>query len=143
MGIADGSPLAGRSAGHNPLSSAFLFLVLVLICEVAMRNDQRSLFDSATVEETAPHVAGSKTSKAAASEISPYLGRLQACVFDYIASRGPLGATDQEVQEALSIDSSTQRPRRYELANKGLIRQAGIKRKTKSGRKAQVWIAVQ
>ena len=108
-----------------------------------MRNDQKSLFDSATVQESAPYAAGSETSKAAASEISPYLGRLQACVFDFIASRGPLGATDQEVQEALRIDSSTQRPRRCELAKKGLIRQAGIERETKSGRRAQVWIAVQ
>ena len=143
MGIADGSTSRGSLRRSQPAAVCFLvFSFSFDLCEVAMRNDQRSLFDSAT-KEIAPHVAGSQTSKAAASEMSPYLGRLQACVFDYIASRGPLGATDQEVQEALSIDSSTQRPRRCELAKKGLIRQAGIERETKSGRRAQVWIAVQ
>ena len=94
-------------------------------------------------DDSVPYASGSETSKAAASEMSPYLGRLQACIFDFIASCHAFGATDQEVQEALGIDSSTQRPRRCELANKGLIRKAKIKRKTRSGRQAQVWIASQ
>lgn len=81
----------------------------------------------------------SRTSVAAAEAIRPSTNRLRQRVFDYIESRGADGATDQECQKDLGMDESTQRPRRWELAQARLITQAGTRR-TKSGRAATVWV---
>lgn len=89
---------------------------------------------------SAPYVKGSSTSKAAAASILPVLNEQQAAVFKLIKSSGKVGMTDEECQDAGFIKPNAQRPRRIELAEKGLIVKAG-KRKTKSGRYAQVWIA--
>jgi hypothetical protein len=59
-------------------------------------------------------------------------------VFDYIVSCGYRGATDEDVQVALDINPSSERPRRQELAKAGRIKSAGT-RKTQSGRDALVW----
>jgi predicted ArsR family transcriptional regulator len=48
------------------------------------------------------------------------------------------GATDEEIAAALGLNPSTARPRRIELARRGLIVEAGT-RKTASGRMAVVW----
>lgn len=81
----------------------------------------------------------SRTSVAAAEAIRPSTNRLRQRVLDYIESRGAAGATDQECQKDLGMDESTQRPRRWELAQARLITQAGTRR-TKSGRAATVWV---
>lgn len=82
----------------------------------------------------------SRTSVAAAEAIRPSTNRLRQRVLDYIESRGAAGATDQECQTDLGMDESTQRPRRWELAQARLITQSGTRR-TKSGRAATVWVA--
>lgn len=51
------------------------------------------------------------------------------------------GATDEEMQDALSMSGSTQRPRRGELEKMGLIYNTNTTRKTKSGRNAFIWKA--
>jgi hypothetical protein len=81
----------------------------------------------------------SRPSVEAAEAIRPSTNRLRQRVFDYIESRGADGATDQECQKDLGMDESTQRPRRWELAQARLITQAGTRR-TKSGRAATVWV---
>jgi predicted ArsR family transcriptional regulator len=64
------------------------------------------------------------------------LGKLKAVVFDCLRDHGP--QTDEEMQELLGMGSSTQRPRRVELWEAGLIEQCGTK-PTKSGRTAALW----
>jgi hypothetical protein len=65
-------------------------------------------------------------------------------VYEFIRSRGPRGAIDQEIEElaaSLGKRESTGRARRVDLANAGRIVAAGRTRKTRSGRDAVVWIA--
>lgn len=81
------------------------------------------------------------TSLAAAERIAPAQGTLQRRVLDYIAGQGERGATDEEVQNALGMNPSTQRPRRVELADAGYIVDSGATRPTASGRQAVVWMA--
>jgi transcription initiation factor IIE alpha subunit len=50
----------------------------------------------------------------------------------------PDGLTDEEMQLRLEMNPSTQRPRRIELARRGLVVEAGTRR-TASGRMATVW----
>lgn len=89
----------------------------------------------------APCQSHSETSRAAAQQIGPHLNRLQDMVLTFLRQRGAYGATDEEIQEALALNPSTQRPRRIELVAKGLALDLGPKRKTRSGRMASVWIA--
>ena len=66
---------------------------------------------------------------------------LRRRVLAHLLACGARGATDQEIQDALSMDPSTERPRRVELVDDGLVRPAAAVRPTRSGRAAQVWIA--
>jgi hypothetical protein len=85
----------------------------------------------------------SATSKAAASAIEPKAGTLRGQVLACIRAAGLEGRTDEECQEVLGMNPSTQRPRRIELQGAGLIVPApGVTRKTTSGRKAKVFVAI-
>ena len=53
----------------------------------------------------------------------------------------PEGLTDEEMQRLLEMNPSTQRPRRIELARRGLVVECGTRR-TASGRMATVWKAI-
>ena len=53
--------------------------------------------------------------------------------------RSLYGLTDEEMQLALDMNPSTQRPRRLELREKVLVRDSGLVRPTLSGRYAVVW----
>lgn len=90
-----------------------------------------------------PGIVGSNypaTSLWAARDIAPATGTLRAKVLAYIAGCGDAGATDEEIQAALKMNPSTQRPRRIELARDGRIKALETKRKTTSVRWAQVWV---
>jgi len=112
---------------------------------------QLNLFDRPTEQQhpfqraampgrPAPH-SGGETSSAAAGEMKSQAGRLRQAVLAFVIGRGVDGATDQEIGAALGLDSNTARPRRWELAEAGLIVDSGIRRRTSSGRKAVVWVA--
>jgi hypothetical protein len=89
--------------------------------------------------QRAPSARGSMTSAQAADSLSPKtLTALQAKVLRFLETCGAFGATDEEMQLALGMNPSTQRPRRIELARRGLIVTCGT-RKTTSGRNADVW----
>jgi hypothetical protein len=60
-------------------------------------------------------------------------------VFHFIQEQGWRGATDEEIQTALDMNPSTQRPRRVELVDQGLIQDSGRTRLTRSKRAAAVW----
>ena len=67
---------------------------------------------------------------------------LRAQVLEVIRASGERGTTDDEIQKALSINPSTEVPRRGELVKAGLVRPSRIRRATSSARTAKVWIAV-
>jgi transcription initiation factor IIE alpha subunit len=86
--------------------------------------------------QRAPSVNGSVTSAAAADSLScKTLNALQRKVLEFIAWRP---STDEEIATELNMNPSTVRPRRIELARRGLIVEDGT-RKTSSGRMACVW----
>jgi hypothetical protein len=93
--------------------------------------DEYALFGGAP-----PSVLHSDTSRLAAQEIVPFISRLHALVFTALA-RSP--ATDEELIERTKISANTLRPRRRELELKGIVRDSGETRKTRSGRSAVVW----
>jgi hypothetical protein len=84
----------------------------------------------------APSVNGSATSAAAADSLGPAtLNAMQRRVYEFICWRP---STDEEIAHELGMNPSTVRPRRIELARRGLLAEAG-KRRTESGRMATVW----
>lgn len=87
-----------------------------------------------------PHQSHSETSAAAAGEIKESARSLRFKVYAYIKQRGAKGATDEEIQDALGMQLQTEVPRRRELVMKGLIVDSGIKRLTKSRRRAAAWV---
>ena len=92
--------------------------------------------------DLAPFQKHSATSRSAADAIEPNAGTLRAKVLAVIRGCGERGATDLEVQRAISLGGSTQRPRRVKLVELGLVQDSGRTRLTESGRKAVVWMAV-
>jgi len=87
----------------------------------------------------APAVQTSRTSMAAADALTPAtLNALQRQVVEHLYQCGEHGATDEEMQFGIPMDPNTQRPRRRELAKRGLVVAAG-ERPTRSGKKATVW----
>jgi hypothetical protein len=87
-----------------------------------------------------PHQKHSDTSMGAALTLSESRrATLRAAVLRYLVAHD--GATDEEMQLALGMNGNTQRPRRCELLEAGLVIDSGLRRPTRNGRKATVWIA--
>ena len=91
-----------------------------------------------------PFVKGSETSADAADSMIKPAGKLRFKVYQYIQSRGSVGATDEEVQDALGMSPNTQRPRRRELETAGKIAKMYFMgkrrtRATQSGRRAGLY----
>ena len=89
----------------------------------------------------APPAQDSATSRAAAKAIKPASRTLEKMVLAHIRACDNYGATDQEIQQALSLSGDTERPRRWQLVKYGLICNSGFKHKTDSGLLATVWRA--
>ena len=87
-----------------------------------------------------PAQAHSETSKAAARSIRPDASRLREAVYGALLAAGTTGLTDEEMQERIPMQPSTQRPRRIELIERGKVIASGRTRPTRSGRAATVWI---
>ena len=94
------------------------------------------------LEPAPPYVKNSDTSREAAISV---LGKSSAAmrkrVYIRLRLAGAYGCTDEQIQQAEKMDPSTERPRRVELVNAGLVRDSGKRRPTCSGRTAVVWIA--
>lgn len=88
-----------------------------------------------------PSVAGSDTSVAAAKQIEPVSGALRRAVLAFIRDHGPV--TDEEIQLSLGMGANTERPRRRELQQMGMIQDSGKTKPTLSGRKAVAWVLAQ
>lgn len=103
--------------------------------------EQGDLFDDLFDDDLPPHQSHSDTSREAAEAIEPDAESLRGVVLAYIRRRGREGATDDEIQVALDMNPSTQRPRRVELWEAGLVERTSATRPTRSGRRATVWVA--
>ena len=90
-----------------------------------------------------PFQGHSVTSRQAAESIAKPSRTLKAKVHFFISIRGRDGCTDEEIQTALGMNPSTQRPRRVELVRDGVVKDSGKQRKTRSGRNAVVWVIKQ
>lgn len=87
------------------------------------------------------YVRGSETSLEAAIAAEPAAGTQRRRVLDLLREHPFTGLTDHEMQEKLGMNPSTQRPRRVELVDGGLVKDSGICRLTPSGKRAVVWVA--
>jgi hypothetical protein len=94
------------------------------------------------MQGTLPFQRHSATSREAADEQIPIAGGDERRVFAYLAECGERGATDEEMQRGLTMNPSTQRPRRVNLMRKQLVADSGRVRRTRSGRNAVVWVVV-
>ncbi len=84
---------------------------------------------------------GSDTSEDAAKAISPPTkSQMRGRVLDVIRMKGALGATCDELEFALSIIHQTCSARVTELRDKGLITDSKLRRVTRQGRRAVVWV---
>lgn len=90
--------------------------------------------------DTAPHQPHSVTSGEAAARIAPARASLRARVLELLRAT-PGGLTDEEIQRALAMNPSTERPRRIELVERGEVVDSKATRPTLSGRPATVWAA--
>ena len=97
---------------------------------------QRGLFDA---PEELPYQRHSDTSHEAAKANAPASGTQRKAVFDLLEGH-PVGLIDEEIQNLLEMNPSTERPRRIELVASGLVVDSGGTRLTKSGRRAVVWM---
>ena len=99
----------------------------------------RRVADFPLFAQRAPSVNGSATSAAAADSLDgKTLNALQRRVYEFICRRP---STDEEIANELEMNPSTVRPRRIELARRGLVVESGTRR-TSSGRMATVWRVV-
>ncbi len=79
------------------------------------------------------------TSEAAARGITGDAAALRRRVLRAIQDSGTYGRTDDEIQCQLALDGNTERPRRWELVQLRMIYDSGMRRQTRSGRRAVVW----
>lgn len=79
------------------------------------------------------------TSIDAAHAIQAQVGRLQRLVLDHLIECGERGATDFELEQALSMAHQTVSARRRELVQKNLVMDSGMRRATEKS-KARVWV---
>lgn len=96
-----------------------------------------SVYDRQT---TMPFVSSSTTSMEAAQSVEDGVPTELHRVFMAFLMT-PIGLTDEEVQDRLKMNPSTERPRRVHLVNLGVLEDAQTTRKTRSGRAATVWRA--
>ena len=87
--------------------------------------------------------AAAETQRRAAESVYPATGTWRRRVLNAIVAAGLRGATDEELQQALGMNPSTERPRRVELVEQGWIEDSGRRRPTRSGRFAVVWVSRQ
>lgn len=83
---------------------------------------------------------GNAQSVAAHDSVRQAKDVLRAKVVSYVASRGPSGATCDEVEVALQLSHQTCSARFTEAKARGTLVPSGTQRKTRSGRNAAVLV---
>lgn len=98
------------------------------------------LFDRSPIDDDTPGLVrkdATDTSRKAAKRT--VTGAKRKAAFDFIKARGARGATDEEIQRGLRMGANTERPRRKELQDQGVIYATDQRRPTESGGTAIVW----
>lgn len=111
--------------------------------DIVPRMDQMNLLsdpDRNTIGKFQRPTDAAETQRTSAVMAYPASGTQRRKVLDYITKCGYVGATDEELQNILLMNPSTQRPRRVELVEGGWIEDSGRRRKTRSRREAVVWV---
>jgi len=90
------------------------------------------------VTDLPPYQAHSETSLQAAIRALSFAKTARGKVYRYLRDQGLEGATDAEMQAALGMRGSTQRPRRVELVDAGLVIDSQLRRD-----RGTVWVAVE
>jgi hypothetical protein len=105
--------------------------------------NQLRMFDAARIDLPlrAPYARGSDTSKEAAESVEPCSGTLRGVVLEQIAKFGTYGMTCDEAEVATGLTHQTCSARVNELMRLGAIVDSGRRRKTRSKRRATVWVA--
>jgi hypothetical protein len=80
-----------------------------------------------------------ETQRLAALRVLPHTGTARRRVLEAIFMAAANGLTDEEIQDELHMNPSTQRPRRVELVEGGWVEDSGERRPTRSGMDAVVW----
>jgi hypothetical protein len=87
-----------------------------------------------------PTFARDTTAKAAVN-VLPRTGTQRRRVFDLLAGpRRERGLTDEEIQYVLGLSPNTERPRRKELCDAGLVVDSGRRTKNAGGQECVVWV---
>lgn len=107
--------------------------------ETLVEDPRETLLEKLRASKSLPYQPHSITSKKAATSMEGGAASIRYRVLTEIRNHGPL--SDEQVQDRLSLNPSTERPRRIELFKAGLIEKAGVT-KTKSGRSAVRWRAL-
>ena len=121
-----------------PTAHATMQTVMVKSHPRRVRASVRTNLDTST---SLPYAPGSDTSREAAEKAEGTAEAGRARVLSLLRLQGPM--TLQQIEDALGWNGNTVRPRRCELAAKGLVRDSGKTAKTKSGRNAILWEAVE
>lgn len=85
---------------------------------------------------------GIDTSEAAAKSLAPS-SAVQKKILHLIVQNGGWGKTYDEIVRALAMEKPTVAGRLNDLHTAGLIKDSGVRRETRSGRKARVYVATQ
>jgi hypothetical protein len=93
------------------------------------------------MNETIPYVRGSETSEDAAHAKRATAGSDEERVLEAIRRCGADGITDDGIENLLEMRHQNASARRNALVRKGLVCDSGMKRNTRSGRRATVWVA--
>ena len=88
-----------------------------------------------------PH-SGTQTSWEAAESMKPTASTLREKVYRFAVRQGEYGATRDEMQAYLGMDGNTLRPRVWELMKEGRLGVTPLRRKTPTGRNAEVLVAL-
>ena len=89
-----------------------------------------------------PYAPTSQTSHAAALAIAPHLNHLEQVVYDTVHAAAPLGLTREMIEDITGLAGNTVRPRCKKLLKLGRIALATWTLPTRSGRQAEVLIAL-
>lgn len=90
---------------------------------------------------TIPYAKGSDTSEAAAISIEPHVERCEQIVLNCIRYFDDKGVTCDAIEEVTELSHQCASARICGLKKKSLIHDSGLRRKTRSGRSAVVWLA--
>jgi len=99
-----------------------------------------TLFEQRAYPDRPGYVAGSDTSKEAAKRSDNSAGAMRLKVLAHINAVG--NATCDEIEEAMKLKHQTASARIRELVLDGKIQDTGMRRRTRSGSSARVYVAV-